>query len=355
MQPLRVFAGWMDIQPLLNRGVIESVRIAHVRPNTPAAAAGLKAGMRILVFQDIDVVGLKEAEFIARMDALPPSDSLRLKIAGGVLSSARTVTLATARSTGPSEPATPPPSEPSPPAAEMPEARVQKLIAEARRELEEDVRRTREEARSTGRGQTDTRLIPRLTKELSEALPTHLVMLCEAAAKADSRDEMDARFLRDVLVNAINDGHEYRPEQRTVLLQYLPKLPELILALDKQQWLDGTTDAAMAAGWKKAKSTATFGVPKSAPAAMLSYRTARYARIAARHGVADALIVLARSALAAEASKAPGARVQIEMMGALGDVMPSEMEGGKQIADFVVKHRSRLKFDAQKRAYVLAP
>ncbi|HEY1109953.1 MAG TPA: PDZ domain-containing protein, partial [Opitutaceae bacterium] len=289
MQPFRVFAGWMDIQPLLNRGVIESVRIAHVRPNTPAAAAGLKAGMRILAFQDIDVVGLKEAEFIARMDALPPSDSLRLKIAGGVLSAARTVTLATVRSTAPVESATPPPPEPPPPAAEMTEAQVQKLIAGARRQLEEDVHRTREEARATGRGQTDTRLLPRLTKELGQALPAHLVVLCEAALKADRSDEMDARFLRDMLVNAINDSHEHRPEQREVLLKYLPKLPDLILALDKQQWLDGTTDAAVAAGWKKAKSTATFGVPKSAPAAMLSYRTARYARIAARHGVADAL------------------------------------------------------------------
>lgn len=337
MRPFKVMSAWLEIQPLLKNGVIESVRIASVQPRSPAAAAGIVAGMRIVELQGIALPGLPETEFIKRLEALPPADRLELKVRG-ILDN--TVTPLTLLFTG----ALPVRDEttatvPKPPAREpMTEAETRKLLESVRRALQDEMARVRQEARDTGRGRSDPQVMLEATRKLRETPASHLALLCDAAVKGDA----DA-MLTNALSEAINGRSDYEPHQREIVLKYLPKLPDLIVVLDRMKWAAGT-EAVIAAGWKKARQDEREGT--------LNYRGSRYARLAAKHGLTDALVAIARTVKNPNAGKRPPQLLAHENE-TLKTLVPIDAGTPAALAEFVVKNKDRLVFEPAKGVYVL--
>lgn len=343
MRPFKVFAEWMEVQPVLRKGVIEWVRVAHVRPRSPAAAAGLMAGTRIVEIQGVSMVGLTEAQFVERLDSLPASDRLTLKVMGLTESTVTPISIslsgenmASPLSTPTASPASSPPSQ----QLEMTEAEARKRLAAAERVMENEMRRIRVEAREKGRGTFDGYIMQQTSRELAQIPASHLALLCEAAIKSDGATGM----LSSTIVNAITARSDYAPHQKETVLKYLPKLPDLILTLDKMRWFDGT-QPVLAAGWKKARESERDG--------MLDFRGSRYARLAARQGVHDALIAVARTVRNPNAGQRMGGRLLPDEIGTLKALLPIEAGEGRALGEFAVKNRDRLVFDPARSVYVL--
>ncbi len=343
MRSFKVFAEWMEIQPVLRKGVIEWVRVVHVRPRSPAAAAGLVIGMRIVEIQGVSMVGLTEAQFAERLDSLPVADRLTLMVMGLTESTVTPLSIsfsgenmASPLSTPTASPTSPTPSQ----QLEMTEAEARQRLAAAERVMENEMRRIRVEAREKGRATFDGYIMQQVTRELSQIPARHLALLCETAIKAEG----PMGILSSTIVNAIIARSDYAPQQKETVLKYLPKLPRLILTLDKMQWFGGT-QAVLAAGWKKARESERDG--------MLDFDGSRYARLAAQQGVHDALIAIARTVRNPNAGQRMGGRLLSDEIGTLKALLPIEAGEGRALGEFAVKNRDRLVFDAVQSIYVL--
>lgn len=349
MRPFKVMAEWMEIQPVRKGGVIDYVRIAHVQPTSPAAVAGVQAGMQVVDFQGISVVGLTEAEFIRRMENLPPAGQLTLRVRSV---SGQTPTVVAVPFTALPAAASPPPGQAPTAAAPLSEGEVTAQLAAARRAIEDDFVRVRAEARSSGKASTNMYVQTQISKDLGRALPAHLALLCEAAAKGG--DTPEASMFRGAIVTAITARNDYAPEQKAIVLRHLPKAPELLNVVDRMGWYDGA-DAAIKEGWKKASDGIVDDV--------LNFRASKYAVLAARHGLADALVALARTTRASGRSEPSKRRVSpqgipkmtAEEEATLKALIPQESGDAVAAANFVLKNKSRLQFDAAKGVYVLKP
>ena len=361
MRPFKVFAEWIEIQPLLKKGVIESVRVVQVQRNSPAAAAGIAVGMRIIELQGITVTGMVGNEFKRRLESLPASDRLTLKVRTGTSNGTTVVAVplnaVAPASAGGDTARVLPAASPGPraagaaggpgniqplPAVAMDAAAVKQRLETVRRSLAEEMARVRVEARATGRGMVDSYVIDQAARSLTEVPLVHLGLLCEAAVKADGNP--DVPFLTSAIVNGITSRRDYTPEQKPIILNYLPKLPDLILTLDRMSWFEGT-ETVVAAGWKKARSDERDGV--------LGFRGSRYAVLAAQHGVTDALVTLARCVRTPVAEQRRPARRLADEFAVLCALVPSAQGDGPATADFILKHKSKLRFDLKSGTYAL--
>ncbi|MEN9634871.1 MAG: hypothetical protein RL077_3275 [Verrucomicrobiota bacterium] len=145
-----------------------------------------------------------------------------------------------------------------------------------------------------------------------------------------------------VLVDGINQRRDYLANQKETVLKYLPKLPNLIATVDHMHWLDGAYDA-VAAGWKHASHDESDG--------MLTFNSSRYTVIAARCGVTDALVALARTIRKSNASKRMNGILLEQESAALKALTPFDSNNPIELADFVLKNKSKLVFDFEKSLY----
>jgi hypothetical protein len=354
MKPFRVLAEWMDIQPFLRKGRIEWVSVVHVRPNSPAGAAGITMGMRIVEIQGIAIPGLLEDDFKRQLAALPVSDRLTFKIAGPPSNPSTTITVLLDASGRDFTPASPAARAPSLPNGEliglarpqpvtvvlMDAAAATKRIDEVRRALGAEMDRMRTELRSSGRGMSDPQVTSDAIRSLKEIPAGHLALLCAAAARAENNDIL---LFRSTLITAITTRDDYASDQKQTVFDYIPKVPELIHLLERMKWFEGS-EAALAAGWKKARQDERDG--------LLGFRGSRYAVIAAHHGLLDALVTLAKTVRTKGAETRGGGRVLSSELAALKALVPSGGSDGNAVAEFVLKNKAKLRFEPATSVYV---
>lgn len=340
MQPFKVMAEWMDIQPMLKDGLIDTVRVVRVQKGSPAARAGLREGMQIVELQGISVRGLTDVELRRRMHELPPANQLAVKVQGIAVSRAILVPFSASKEAG----APPEASGDGGAPIEVDVATAKKSIEAIRQALRKEMDRVRVEARAHGQATFDPALMDDATHELQGLAKGHLALLCDTAVAAG--DDRAAQMLANVCITAINGRKDYAVGDKATVLKYLPKLPNLIATVDHMNWFDGATDA-MAAGWKKAGTDERDGV--------LTLNGSRYARLAAGHGVTDALLALARTVRNPDAGKRASGRVLADEIATLKTLMQADTDDPRVLADIVLKSKNKLVFDPVKSVYTLRP
>jgi hypothetical protein len=353
MRPFTVMAEWIEIQPMLRDGLVDHIRIVHVQASSPAGIAGVQAGMQVVEIQGIAVGGLSGPELQHRLENLPPAKELSLKVRSYGNKEPTVVTVPLDAAGVPAGTKPKPAATPTVATVPLSVAEVNAMLASARRAFGDDMARVRAEARQTGKASTSTYLQAQVSQDLGRALPLHLELLCEAAVKAGG--SMDGSFIRSAIVSAISSRTaNYAPEHKAIVLRYLPKLPDLITLVERFGWYEGA-EAAVGAGWKKLSGEIVDDIP--------SLRTSQYAVLAARHGVVDALVVLARVTLTkarSEPSKRKSApttiaRIIAEEESTLKALVPSQSGDAAAVANFIVKNKNRLEFDVAKGVYGVKP
>lgn len=360
MRPFKVIAEWMDIRPLLRNGVIESVAIARVSSGCPADVAGVRPGMRATEIQGIQVVGLTEAVFIERLHALPPATALTLTFAaitrkaplvyvvpidsdaGNLLERIKLLKKSV---------------ESEPVSADEVRDRLATAAAVFAKELKQA------ESSLMAGGATINSLVPRIepgvpfavreqaTEEFARIPVEHLAILCEAALKKKS-DKGATIALKYALIDAISERRDYGPQQKVVVVRYLPLLPDLIRTMENMNWFEGA-EAAVAAGW--AQRQAERGYPFYSENQRLYY-----AIVAAPHGLLEGLVEVAR--IVDDPDKAGwmlGGDWRLadylvkQASAALEKAVPLDNATPKARAKFVLKNKARLAFDTGRGVYVL--
>jgi hypothetical protein len=222
------------------------------------------------------------------------------------------------------------------------DAAAKKYLSEIQRMLQDEMARVHDQAVMHGTAKTDPAVIEDAKRLISDAAQSHLAVVCEAAVQSEFDRSAPMYFMQ--LVGAVNERTEFKPAEKEIILKYLPKLPGLIATVDRMQWFEGA-DAAVAAGWKKASGDERDG--------MLTAASSRYATIAARRGITDALIAIAHTVRNPKADKRRGQPLPNEIA-TLKALVPSETDDPNALADFVLKNKSKLVFDAAKPCYRLA-
>jgi len=338
--------------------------------------------MRILRYQGLDVRGITEGEFVRQLESLPLSDRLTLVVRGPivpkefVISISRLVNVRPGANNPTGSPSfsaqtldlpstLPPKSGSSSPAsatdtvaADPSGETARQHLAEIRRAIDSDMarifaqaraemQRARSEGRTaTGSAQPNPVIFEEGRRLVEAAAKSNLAIVCEAAAAVQSalEDKPNAAtsMCLRVLVDGINQRRDYLANQKETVLKYLPKLPNLIATVDHMHWLDGAYDA-VAAGWKHASHDESDG--------MLTFNSSRYAVIAARCGVTDALVALARTIRKSNASKRMNGILLEQESAALKALTPFDSNNPIELADFVLKNKSKLVFDFEKSLY----
>ncbi len=346
MQPFKVAAEWMEIQPLIVGGVIDYVRVVHVQKASPAAAAGVREGMHIVELQGIRVSGLTEREFGSQMDALPPAERLTLKVRGTVQTTELVVSFPHPSDTNSPLEAGSKSAEPTVRTvpAIMTEAEAKKRLAEIRRALERERARVVADARKAGSARMDSFVLSDAAREAGIVAASHLAVVCEEVVNTEGNNA--ALPFRGALTIALRQPRDYLPEQKTTVLKYLPRIPYLIQIVDRMQWFDGS-EPAIAAGWKKARGDLRDG--------MLTPDSSKYAIIAARQGLKEALVAICQTVRQPKAgSRSKGLLLQ-EESAALAALVPQLGDALAAKAEFVQKNITRLEFDRTQKIYTLTP
>ncbi len=82
LEPFKVMAEWIQIRPTLHRdGNVVFITITEVRPRTPAAAAGIKAGAILVTVQGVNLRGLTLSELDNEFRKMPAGEWLELGVA----------------------------------------------------------------------------------------------------------------------------------------------------------------------------------------------------------------------------------------------------------------------------------
>jgi hypothetical protein len=81
MKPFKVMSEWMEIRPMLQRGIVQFVTIRRVTPKSPVEAAGIKPGSVLVTLQGIHFRGLTQSAFNRTLDTLPGGNWLELGVA----------------------------------------------------------------------------------------------------------------------------------------------------------------------------------------------------------------------------------------------------------------------------------
>jgi hypothetical protein len=399
LPPFKVMAEWMEVQPQLKGSFVEFIRVLYVQKNSPAAIAGVQEGMRIVELQGIAVPGLAEDILWGQVKNLPPAETLTLKIRG--LTQDREIVIAFSKrakaataATGSSVFAQQTPDAnlnwpanatdakakeylsdlyPRNAAALAPgstvfarqapvdnlnlpanatDAMARKYLSDIRRLANREEQRALAEAKARAKasgGSISYKIDPVFREDAAHlvgvAMGAHLGVVLESCV--NTQDTHGEFFYAQVLGGAIYDPlHVYAPAQKEIVLKYLTKLPGLINIVARMQWFDGS-ETAVAAGWKIARKDEQDG--------MLTGASSRYARVAARCGVTDALIALARTVRNPNAGKRKQVSLLRRETAALMALGPSTSDDPIVLADVVLKNKDKLVFDPAKSVYVIKP
>jgi hypothetical protein len=225
--------------------------------------------------------------------------------------------------------------------ADATEADAKKYLADIRRPLEAEMDRVRSEARSRGTAKSDPSLVQEAARQAETVIASHLDLVCRTTVAADG-DQPPMYF--SALQMALLQHRDYAPEDKAVILRYLPKLPALIRVVDQMNWYEGA-DEAIAAGWKKARSDERDG--------MLNPNASFYAVAAAKHGVVDALVAIARTVRKPDAGIGRRKNLFEKEGAALKALVPNGGDAPVALADYVLKNKAKLIFDPAKSVYVV--
>lgn len=223
-------------------------------------------------------------------------------------------------------------------------ADVKVFLEKVRRVLDADLERVRREARATGQASSDQDLFEDAVRLIKLASHYQLEVVCEAAAKY--RGDGDSAIFGHALGSALLQRTDYAPTDRGVVLKYLPKIEELAGAVDAMGWSDGA-ESTIAAGWKKARKDTRNG--------MLTPMSSRYAVLAARCGVTDALVALGNTVGHRDADRRAGGTLLEDEVDALRKLVPDGGATRTELAAYIAKNKSRLVFDPTKRTYRVGP
>jgi hypothetical protein len=361
MKPFKVLAEWVEIRPMLRKGVIDHIRIAHVQAASPAADAGLLPGMQVVELQGISVPGKSEPDFFERLLALPAASQLSLKVRALTYDGSFVLILPLS-----APKLVLPDKAPVLNAAReivsADEAKA-RLVA-ARRVIDHWVDQMPHISAPLDGGLTMGMSAPdwsrgwnaargQLSVELKRLLPAHLELFCAAAENA-GRSE-DGRLRYNLLIELINARTDYEPAQKATVLQHLPKLPELIVTMTRMDWAEGS-EAILRDCWNKVKNAHMQDD-------LLDWLGAHYACYAARAGALDALVAIASTLHRVRTTDITKTRetmfawrssyaAEIETLQALAPQQSADITAG---AEFVLKNRKRLIFDEKQRKFMLKP
>ncbi len=80
MEPVRVVAEWLDVQPVLRNGKIDQLKIVRVAAGTPLEKAGVRVGQQIRSIQGVNVIGLTEREYDQKMIETPVKGTFQIEV-----------------------------------------------------------------------------------------------------------------------------------------------------------------------------------------------------------------------------------------------------------------------------------
>src|SRR4051812_42353006 len=165
------------------------------------------------------------------------------------------------------------------------ETEVKKYLDALREVVENDqVRVDSEKKRNKN---SKPKLDPALMKEVDtrlDAAPTPYAELILKQAVKWHDDPLAKNFSKQ-LIGTLSRRKDYDAAQKDLFVKNLPKNPELIAVIDHMKWYD---DAAIAAGWKQAKEDVNDD-------GIIGDTGSRYAVVAAKRGVTDAFVALAKA------------------------------------------------------------
>lgn len=226
-------------------------------------------------------------------------------------------------------------SLPQNPSQKQVEAYLQDIrgcIAEAESELRD---RAREVAmRGGGRVQTDDHFYKQLRVRLAEVPTEHVEMLCQAAVRAENK------LYRAIYTGAVSQRNDFTDQHKAIILKFLPDLPNLVHVVEKQYWAKGAEDV-LAAGWKEIKKERTRD-------GNYSQTVYSYARTVAKHGIKDAVIVLAEKFK--EAPK-PSGQFWANTADEFQRLVPNGPTDLVELAKFVLKNKKSLEFMPENGTY----
>jgi hypothetical protein len=192
------------------------------------------------------------------------------------------------------------------------------------------------------KAKADPAVIKEVSNKLSEVPPAFLDLMCKTALRW--QDDKTAASFSGQVISAIIARKDYAPPQKDIVLKYLPKLPDLIVSVERMNWYDGA-QSALVAGWKNAKDDESDG--------MMGNSASRYAMLASRHGVTDALVSIAKTVKNPDAGKRNKGKSLKEESATLKALVPSDLTDDAALADWVLKNKNKLAFDAQKGVYAV--
>jgi hypothetical protein len=314
--------------------------------------------MQVVEVQGLKAVGMSELDFFEHLQALPPAGALALKVRP--ITHSGSIDLVVPFS--PVKPASSKEPLKLVPARErIPLEEAKARLAAAVRAIDRDNKALskidwkdeKDRQRLAAAFETSHYLECQLATELERLLPHHLQLFCETAADDDF--SVQHRRFCGVLIGAIDSHDNYAPDQKTVALRYLPDLPGLINIVDRMNWAEGA-DAILRKSWSTLNSNENFNIP-------LDPWGSTYSCLAARHGTVEALVTIARNVLEVQKAKLtrkdsatrPPSPALVRQYATLTAVVPFQSEDVHALAEFVIKNRRRLEFDAAKGVYVLKP
>lgn len=232
-------------------------------------------------------------------------------------------------------------SEPNFDRVTLPENPTDRQVKEYLKELQWAFKKEYEEATVLATTTTaPTEAVTRAADRKIAAIPTaFLKTMCEVA------DASTSPILAQLIADSLSERRDYRPEDRSVVLTYLAKVPKLLHVAERMGWFDVNEPLVLSA-WKKMKFQSEKGV--------LGTAAYRFAILAAGKGLKDALITLAESSnmrLALRPSPQRDTMINTDAA-ILRAVVPSPLQG-KALADFILKNKAALVFDQEKRIYAL--
>ena len=215
------------------------------------------------------------------------------------------------------------------------EKEVRAYLASIANVLDDERARMVNQLRAQGEGQMS----------VNPALPN--AAMAKLAAVPSSYAEMMLKAARDgeplsraIMIKSLSARTDYDDAMKGAFLKHLPKFPDLIAVIEAKNWLEGA-EAEIVAGWKVAKKDNHGG--------LLNERSFRYAKIAARFGVTEALVAIAKLTQSAGADRFARS-VLGEADEVLKTLVPSELTKAA-LAEFVVKNEKKLVFDPKTTVY----